>query len=65
VLGVNVAKLIYGLFCVLFNNTVSNGDNIALVIDECISMEQWVVIFMRESWNGLMGKNSAHCHLKY
>ena len=63
-LGVNVAKLIYDLFCILFNNTVSNGDNIALVIDECISMEQWVVVFTRESWNGIMGKNSAHCHFK-
>lgn len=35
-LGVNVAKLICVLFCVLFNNTVSNGDNKALVIDECV-----------------------------
>jgi hypothetical protein len=64
VLGVNVARLIYGLFGVLFNKTASNGDNIALMMDEYIRMEQWVVIFTRESWNGLMGKNLVDCHLK-
>ena len=55
-LGVNIAMPIYCLFCVLFNNTVSNRDNIALVTDECISMEQLVVTFMKETWSGLLGE---------